>query len=234
MKRVTDRWTTTARAPNSSDLAAEMIRRAILDGTLSAGARLKEDELATQLEVSRTPVREALRKLAADDLVVLEPNRGARVREYQAHELDDLYRLRAVLEGYAARRAAERIDSDALDALRGSCNRFARLAARKRVPAADLAAENQVFHDGVLAAAHDDRLAAMARSVIHLPLVYKAYIWFSPEERQASADFHLEVTEALERGDGNGAARAMERHVRAARDQLIGAIAAEGEAAANG
>jgi DNA-binding GntR family transcriptional regulator len=227
MRRATERWASTARTVNSSDLAAELIRRAILDGTLPAGARLKEDELAVQLEVSRTPVREALRKLAADDLVVLEPKRGARVRKYEAHELDDLYRLRAVLEGYAARRAAERIDNRALDELRGSCSRFARLAARKRVAVADLAAENQVFHDGVLAAAADDRLAAMARSVIHLPLVYKAYIWFSPEDRRASAEFHWQVTEALARGAGNAAARAMERHVQAARDQLLRALAGE-------
>jgi DNA-binding GntR family transcriptional regulator len=227
MRRATNGWATTARAANSSDLAAEMIRGAILDGTLTAGSRLKEDELAAQLEVSRTPVREALRKLAADDLVVLEPKRGARVRKYEAHELDDLYRLRAVLEGYAARRAAERIEEHELDALRGSCNRFARLAARKRVSAADLAAENQVFHEGVLAAARDHRLAAMARSVIHLPLVYKAYIWFSPEDRRASADFHWQVTEALTRRDGAAAAHAMEQHVLAARDQLIGALPAE-------
>ena len=227
MKRATPDWPTTARAANSSDLAAEMIRGAILDGTLSAGSRLKEDELAEQLEVSRTPVREALRKLAADDLVVLEPKRGARVRKYEAHELDDLYRLRAVLEGYAARRAAARIETHEIDELRGSCNRFSRLAARKRVSAGELAAENQLFHEGVLAAARDDRLAAMARSVIHLPLVYKAYIWFSPEERQESADFHWQVTEALERRDGDAAAHAMEQHVGAARDQLVGALTGE-------
>jgi DNA-binding GntR family transcriptional regulator len=215
-----------ARTANSSDLAADLIRAAILDGSLPAGQRLKEDELAAQLDVSRTPVREALRKLAAEDLVVLEAKRGASVRSYDAAELDDLYRLRAVLEGYAARRAAERIQPKQLEALRKSCDRFRKLAERKYVQPADLARENMTFHDGVLAAAEDERLAAMARSVIHLPLVYKAYVWFTPEQRRESARYHDEIVAALARHDGEKAARTMERHVREARDQLIGALEA--------
>jgi GntR family transcriptional regulator of vanillate catabolism len=166
---VTAAGTPSARTANSSDLAADLIRNAILDGTLAAGQRLKEDELASQLDVSRTPVREALRKLASEDLVVIEAKRGASVRSYESTELDDLYRLRAELEGYASRRAAERITPDQIAMLRRSCERFTKLAERKRVEPADLASENKVFHDAILTAAGDERLAAMARSVIHLP-----------------------------------------------------------------
>lgn len=220
--------TTSARAANSSDIAADLIRARILDGTLAAGERLKEDELAAQLDVSRTPVREALRKLASEDLVVLEAKRGARVRSYAPEELDDLYRLRAVLEGYAARRAAERIGADELALLEKSVDRFTRLANRKRISAGDLAAENEVFHAGVLRAAADDRLAGMARSVIHLPLVYKAYVWYSPQQRRMSAHYHQEVLAALRRRDAERAAIVMQEHVYEARDQLLGALAAEG------
>ena len=216
-----------ARALNSSDLAAELIRSAILDGTLVAGQRLKEDELATRLDVSRTPVREALRQLAAEDLVVLEPKRGARVRHYDAAELDDLYQLRAVLEGYAAGRAAERATDEQLAALRGSCRRFSRLAALKRTSPAELAAENQVFHGGVIDAAADPRLGAMIQSVIRLPLVYKAYIWFSPDQKSKSARYHEQILEAIERRDAKLASRTMSDHVYEARDELVRAIAAE-------
>jgi DNA-binding GntR family transcriptional regulator len=221
---VTSASTPSARTANSSDIAAELIRNAILDGTLAAGQRLKEDELASQLDVSRTPVREALRKLASEDLVVIEAKRGASVRSYEARELDDLYRLRAELEGYAARRAAERITPDQIAVLRRSVERFDKLAHRKRPEPADLAGENKVFHDAVLAAADDERLATMARSVIHLPLVYKAYVWFTPEQRLQSARFHEEIADALESGNGDRASRRMREHVLAARDELIEAL----------
>jgi len=217
----------TARSPSSSDLATELIRTAILDGTLGAGERLKEDELAGRLDISRTPVREALRQLAAEDLVVLEQNRGARVRDYGAEELDDLYRLRAVLEGYAAGRAAERIRPTELAELRESCERFATLAGRKRPKPAALAEENRRFHDSVLEAARDPRLSAMAHAVIRLPLVYKAYIWFTPEQREASARYHRKILKALEKRDAERAAEVMADHVYGARGALLKALEAE-------
>src|SRR4051794_38191710 len=198
-----------ARAVNSSQLASDLIREAILDGELVAGERLKEDDLARRLDVSRTPVREALRRLQAEGLVVVEPQRGATVRAYAREELDDMYRLRAVLEGYAARRAAERIAADDLDALRKSCDRFARLAARTRVTPRELARENQLFHDTILAAADARRLAEMARSVIHLPLVYKAYVWYTPHQRRQSAHYHEQLVSALAQHDGDRAAMIM-------------------------
>src|SRR3954462_8698125 len=142
-----------ARAVGSSRLALELLREGILDGELVAGERLKEDDLARRLDVSRTPVRGARRGLEAEGVVVVEPQRGATVRSYAPEELDDMYRLRAVLEGYAARRAPERISDADLDELRKSCDRFSRLAARKRVTPRELARENQVFHDAILAAA---------------------------------------------------------------------------------
>src|SRR3954467_6094650 len=84
-----------ARAVNSGQLAVDLIREAILDGELVAGERLKEDDLARRLDVSRTPVREALRRLQAEGLVVVEPQRGATVRAYETRELEDRYSRRA-------------------------------------------------------------------------------------------------------------------------------------------
>src|SRR5437899_9647281 len=94
---------------NASMAATELIREAIIDGRLEPGRRLKEEELARELGISRTPVREALLMLQAEDLIVATPNRGATVRVHDANDLHDLYELRALLEGYATRRAAERI-----------------------------------------------------------------------------------------------------------------------------
>src|SRR5947199_10401231 len=109
---------------NASVAATELIREAILDGRLEPGRRLKEEELARELGISRTPVREALLMLQAEGLVVSTPNRGAMVRVHDAEDLDDLYQLRALLEGHATRRAATRISEQEIEALRESCERF--------------------------------------------------------------------------------------------------------------
>jgi DNA-binding GntR family transcriptional regulator len=109
---------------NASSAATELIRQAIVDGRLPPGRRLKEEELARELGISRTPVREALLMLHAEGLVDVAPNRGAAVRSHSVEDLDDLYQLRAVLEGYSTRRAAHRLSDDEIHALRESCERF--------------------------------------------------------------------------------------------------------------
>src|SRR5581483_1738798 len=92
------------------------------------------EKLAKALGISRTPVREALVILEAEGLVEATTNRGATVRSYNHRELDDIFRLRAVLEGYGARRAAERIDDNALAALWESCDRYEDRIAERDLP----------------------------------------------------------------------------------------------------
>src|SRR5918994_7649165 len=110
---------------SASAAASEVIREAIIDGRLAPGQRLKEEELARELGMSRTPVREALLMLQSEGLVESIPRRGATVRSYAVGDLDDVYQLRALLEGYAARRAAGRISADDVVRLEQSCARFA-------------------------------------------------------------------------------------------------------------
>src|SRR2546427_9902876 len=115
---------------NASVAATEVIRQAILDGRLEPGRRLKEEELARELGISRTPVREALLILQAEGLVVGTPNRGAIVRAHDSDDLRDLYDLRALLEGHGARLAAARISAEPLALLRDGCNLFQALTYR--------------------------------------------------------------------------------------------------------
>ena len=156
---------------NASAVAADLIRDAIADGRLEPGLRLKEEELARELGISRTPVREALLVLQTEGLLEGAPNRGATVRTYEAEDLDDLYQLRAVLEGFAARLAAARISIEDVGRLRGSCERF--VALRAEADVAELVRENVLFHDLILEAAGSERLTQMVRTVIQLPLVYR-------------------------------------------------------------
>ena len=203
---------------NASAAATELIREAIVDGRIAPGQRLKEEELARELGISRTPVREALLMLQAEGLVEAAPNRGATVRAHDAQDLDDLYQLRALLEGHAARRAATRLSDDQLSELRASCERFDALG---RGDVRALVGENLFFHNTILDAAGSARLASMVRKVIELPLVYKSYIWYSPDQQRISAHYHRQLTRALEARDGERAELIMKEHVFEARDLLV-------------
>jgi DNA-binding GntR family transcriptional regulator len=205
---------------NASVAATELIRAAILDGRLEPGQRLKEEELARELGISRTPVREALLYLQAEGLVEAAPNRGAAVRAYAPEEIEDMYDLRALLEGHAAGRAATRISAADLRRLRRSNERFARLDAGER-DLAELIRENLVFHNTILEAAGSERLAQMVRQVIELPLVYKSFYWYAPAQKRVSDHYHEQLTIALAAQDAPRAELLMTEHVFEARDFLL-------------
>ncbi len=206
-------------ARNASAAACDLVREAIIDGRLKPGHRLKEEELARELGISRTPIREALLILRSEGLVDLTPNRGASVRAYAIDDLDDMYQLRAVLEGYAARRAAARMSEEDVERLRRSCERFERL--RVEDDLLDLVKENIVFHDTILAAGESERLAKLVRGVIQIPLVYKSYFWYSPEQKLISQHYHRQLTIALASKDEERAELIMKEHVLEARDFLV-------------
>lgn len=210
------------RAPltkSASTAATELIRAAIVDGRLEPGRRLKEEELARELGISRTPVREALLVLQTEGLIESAPNRGATVRSYDADDLDDLYQLRAVLEGFAARLAATRIADHEVAELRASCDRFVELRAADDV--AELVRENIRFHDLILGAARSERVRQLVRGVIQLPLVYRSYVWYSPEQKLISEHYHRQLTSALAARDAERAEIVMKEHVLEARDFLV-------------
>ena len=215
-------------APQSASAAAgEVIREAIIDGRLPPGQRLKEEELARELGISRTPVREALLMLESEGLVESIPRRGATVRSYAVSDLDDVYQLRALLEGHAARRAAARISPADVTRLEKSCDRFDRLRAEDDL--LDLVKENLLFHSVVHEAAASDRLAALIRKVIEIPLVYKSFYWYSPEQKVISQHYHRQLARALKLGDGERAELIMKEHVLEARDFLLAQIGHGGE-----
>jgi len=204
---------------NASVAATELIRNAIIEGRLEPGQRLKEEELARELGISRTPVREALLMLQAEDLVVASPNRGATVRVHDANDLHELYELRALLEGFATRRAAERISKQEVELLRQSCERFETLS-----PDDDLRGvvrENLFFHNTILSVANSDRLAALVRKVIELPLVYNSYRWYSADQMRISVHYHGQIVKALADGDADRAELIMKEHLFEARDMLV-------------
>lgn len=207
-------------------MVADVIRDGILEGRLRPGDRLKEDMLAKELAVSRTPVREAIAMLQAEGLLEGQQHRGAQVRSYTAAELEEIYDLRSILEGYGARRAATRITDRELARIRTSIERMEKL---KPKDVEHLVQQNGIFHDTILQAADSQRLVTMVNQTRALPLIYQSYAWYTPAQLSLSLEYHRRVLSALERHDAEQAEYDMRHHLFNARDALTSgyAVAAE-------
>ncbi len=213
----------------TSTMVADAIRDAILEGRLRPGERLKEDMIARELAVSRTPVREAIAMLQAEGLLEAPQHRGAQVRSYTPSELEEIYDLRSILEGYAARRAATRITDAELTRLRRSCEAMEKL---RPDDLEHLVIQNGIFHDTILDAADAKRLTAMVTQVRAVPLVYQSYAWYTPDQLHTSLEYHWRVLDALEHHDARRAERDMRHHLNNARGALTSGYAQAAEAGA--
>ncbi|GIW25006.1 GntR family transcriptional regulator [Meiothermus sp.] len=193
------------------------LRGAILAGSLLPGARISEPGLAQELGISRTPVREALQRLAQEGLVELLPGKGARVRVLSAEEVLEVYEVRALLEGEAAFLAAN-------NATEAELNRLETLLQTlDALPAEDYAHQMQVdfdFHTGLVEAAHNKTLAriyADLRSSLTLVRSFQQTLSQHPKTREQ----HRAILAALEAHNPEQAAQAARAHVRYFRDLVL-------------
>jgi DNA-binding GntR family transcriptional regulator len=214
-----------------ADAGLEALRRAILDGELPPGKRLIEEELAAQMGISRTPLRRALAVLEAEGLVEAQPRHGVRVRVYTADEVDDLYRLRAVLEGEAARRAADAITPNAIENLEASCDRLEGMP--PSVELREAIDENLIFHNVILDLAGSRRLRHMVRNVIALPVMYQQNIWSVPGQLDRSRAEHRALVVALGARQRARSERIMRAHILTAKEIVLAQMAEGTEALTN-
>jgi DNA-binding GntR family transcriptional regulator len=197
----------------ASDRAYSAIRNMILSGELPAGAQLGEEALAEMCGVSRTPVREALRRLEADMLVGRTDTQRTFVADWSIDDVADAFELRAMLEARAARRAAERMTEPALARIRAA-NRT--LSAAIQHPAPDVAGfldGNREFHAIILEVAGSRRLAALLGTLIEQPVVLRTARQYTREELRRSHAEHEELTAAFARRDGAWAEAIMTSHI---------------------
>lgn len=197
----------------------DRLRRRIVAGTLLPGDRLGEAELAAELGVSRTPVREALRTLAAQGLVEVLPNRGARVTAWTPEDLSEVYELRIVLESHAARRAATTATPATLTVLAEACDRMESAVAGDRLD--DLTEWNRRFHQEIVSAARSPRLTTMLESVVYWPMALRTFGCYDPPELARSMHQHRDILAAFHAGDPDWAGGVMTSHIAAARNLLL-------------
>ena len=204
-----------------SDLAYETLLGEIITGTYPAGHRLREETLAATIGVSRTPIREALLRLDADGLVGVLPNRGAVVKEFVDSELDEMYELRALLEGYGAMRAAQNPDPATIERLRSLGDAMdAEWNGGESPNFGEISRLNLDFHRAVQDAAGSQPLKSMLSGVILVPLVQHTFSNYTPAEIKRSLTQHHELIDAITAGDGRWAESVMRAHILAARFSL--------------
>lgn len=189
----------------------------IRSGRLAPGARLRETELAARLGTSRTPVREAIRLLEADGLVVHVPRLGASVRRLDHAEVTELYEMRTVLEGTAARlaaRAASDVELAELASLHGE------MAAA--VGDSALSARlNRDFHATLLGAARNRYLARAMDGLQRNLMILGPSTLAEPERLAEAIAEHARVLAALTARDGPAAEAAMRAHIEGAHRQRL-------------
>lgn len=199
--------------PTPATEVYDRLLQMLLSGHWAAQTPLREESLASLLGTSRTPVRDALRRLEGDGLVQISPRRGARVVGHTIQEIDSIYELRAVLEGLGARWAAERgeIDLAAMTSLAEQMEKVAAGGDRHEIGQLNL-----TFHRLVHDEAGNLLLARTLQNVIATALVHGAFHAYTPAELDRSFVHHRELVDALRARDGAWAEAVMIAHIRAA------------------
>ena len=207
------------------DELAAALRGRILDGDLRPGVRLPEQELCTTYLVARHTARAALRALAAEGLVVIEPHRGARVAALGPAEVEGLYELRTALEVEAARLALERHDGRLPEPVHAAVKRLSAVCARRRPGWSTVVDAHENVHTALVAAADSPRIAAAHDALAcesRLFIVQVKVTWTA--ERMASD--HERLVDELE-AHGPDALRA---HLRESADAVLTQLRAGGPA----
>jgi DNA-binding GntR family transcriptional regulator len=198
-----------------SDHLYAQLRRAIVQGELRPNQRLVETELAEMLDVSRTPIREALQRLAIDGLV--SRRRGWEVREHDADEIEQIYACRAALEGYAARLAALHATDEQLDEIAGILFSISDTSDRD-----ELVAVNEHFHEAIIDAAGNPLLAELAgRSRLYYFNRRVAHL-YTEAETAHSRQQHIRLLEALRGRDPDRAEAITREHIATALQAILG------------
>jgi DNA-binding GntR family transcriptional regulator len=208
---------------------AERLRQeleaAIAAGRLEPGARLDEQEVAGRFGVSRTPVREAFRLLAANNLVELRGRQGATVRAIGVHALIEMFQVMAELEGLCARLAARRLTTARQIKIEAIHQRL------KSVPPSDIDLfydVNQEFHEAIYEASCNAFLADQTRRLRNQIAAYRRRVTRMPNRIADTIKEHEAVMEAIAAHDGERAHSAMRDHVNLLGDDLVDFIAAFG------
>lgn len=197
-------------APTDSDQAYRRLKERIVTVEMQPGAVIREAELMSDLKLGRTPIREALKRLEVEDLVVSAPHRGMHVAEISITDLTQMYEVRVELEALSARLAAKRVQPKQLEEMRSLVIEY---QGRDREDLGELFDLDRRFHMALAAAANNRFLSRDVDRYYNLSLRiwYLALRFVRPQDIDVQA--HLEMIDCVAAGDGAGAEAAMREHL---------------------
>jgi DNA-binding GntR family transcriptional regulator len=197
----------------------EELRDLILRGEIKPGTRMMEIELAEDMGVSRTPIREAIRKLEKEGLVTIEPRRGAYVSDVSVKDMVDILEVRATLEGLAAFLAAQRMTKEEKMELLETSQKF-----NEALNQGDMAAMIKIdtkFHHLVFAAGRNKHLMQMVEALQELVLRFR-YIYYKDFKRAEEMPAeHLRIYEAILSGDADKARESAFNHIDQLKEMIL-------------
>lgn len=202
------------RPPTAQQFVLDELRRAITGGELQPGTPIRQDALAERLDVSRVPLREALKILEGEGLVVHQAHRGYFVAELSLADLSEVYRIREILEAEAVRAAAVRMGPEALAETVAALEE-AQLQVEQTGAAGDvaaMAAANRRFHFLLIEASGMPRLVRLIGTLWDATDAYRSLYYAEAPNRERVLHEHRTVLEALRDGDVEGAVRRLDEH----------------------
>ena len=203
------------------DKAYRSIREGILRGLFAPGAHIRAQDLAAATGLSRTPVREAMRRLHAEGMIQIIANRGAFVSSWSERDIVQIYDLRVLLEGFAAESAAATITESQLAELRAQADEMSELVELEPAPYEAIAEVNNRFHRGILAACGNTRMEDLLSAIVEVPITIRTFRHYSRADLRRSANQHHDLVSALAAGDGAWARSVMATHILSARHSLV-------------
>jgi DNA-binding GntR family transcriptional regulator len=212
-----------AESSRSADDVYLAIKDALASGQYGAGQYLREEQLAKSLGVSRTPVREALRRLDAEGWVETRPNYGVRVKAWTLKDAREIFEARLLVEPYLAGRAALSIGAADIARLKALADAMLAITRHPSTPESCEAwfTANGEFHAIITAAANNARLDRSLRSMKETPLIKWTFDTYSDEDRERSARQHFEIVLALEQRNAAWAEAVTRCHILAAEKAVL-------------
>ncbi|MED4601038.1 GntR family transcriptional regulator [Paenibacillus validus] len=200
----------------------ETLKKKIMEGELPSNTPLVEEKLAKEFQMSRTPIREAIRHLVQDGLVEFFPRRGALVKEITVKDLEDIFTVREALEGISARIAASVITEQKIILLHEALKK------------ADQELENgdkdqsfelgNTLHEIVLDVANNNKILTIVSDFKNQIQRFHYFSYHIPGRLELSNKEHWEIFEAIQAGDGELAERRMRKHVRGTKESILFAV----------
>lgn len=197
------------------EIVFETMREAIINGDLAPGERLMEVQLAEEMGVSRTPVREAIRKLELEGLVAMIPRKGAYVANYSLKDITDVFEIRAALESLAAGLACERITDDEIEELQ---QLVVKVGEVKENDLEELVKVDTEFHDRIYKASRNSRLEQMISNLREQIQRFRSTSLASPGRIQNTLEEHKGIANAIAERDIALAQKLASEHVENAED----------------